>query len=280
MYSPDITNTQLKTLAEQDKVLNSTYFNDRLNKLGLQENLGELYKPILESTKNIETKIEESSKNIAEKIEKSKPIVLTDTTKMEDKLDEIVALLDNFPNVIAHLRGDVAQPLTQEDVEVIQTLDKLPDSDLKEIVKEVTSSEKEYTPIFNAFKYEDKDTINRIKNNPQSVEELINYAVNSNVEYPRMSSLYRAVNNHIPTFLHEVETRRALAGKVKKGTGIRFLPSSTKDLVSEMNRLLGSYKAGNKNTFNEISAISDILRDRKLMTPEMSKKIFKFMKLH
>lgn len=73
-----------------------------------------------------------------------------------------------------------------------------------------------------------------------------------------------------------VESRRKRKAE-KIGTGIKFLPSDTKDLVSEMNRLLGSYIAGNKNTFNEISAISDLLRKRGLISPNMNKKIFKYL---
>ena len=62
----------------------------------------------------------------------------------------------------------------------------------------------------------------------------------------------------------------------KTGSGlIRYLPSSTNDLVSQMNRLLGSYKAGNKNAFNEISAISDVLRRRGLLTSQMTKQLYK-----
>ena len=40
----------------------------------------------------------------------------------------------------------------------------------------------------------------------------------------------------------------------RKGTGIKFLAGDINVLVNELNRLLGSFVAGNNNTFNEIAA--------------------------
>jgi len=40
----------------------------------------------------------------------------------------------------------------------------------------------------------------------------------------------------------------------RKETGVKFLTGDVNVLVNELNRLLGSFVAGNNNTFNEIAA--------------------------
>ena len=64
----------------------------------------------------------------------------------------------------------------------------------------------------------------------------------------------------------------------KKGQGIQFLPPGTKELKNKLVLALGSYKAGNTNTFNEISAIMDEMRRRGEMSIKDIKGIFKSMK--
>lgn len=296
MTTPGITNSQLKTLSNQDNLLNNLYYNDRLQKLGLQEKLGEIYTPLTtgmkESSKNIQSKIAETSQNIVNKIEESKPAppAPVNNSEITNKLNEIKFLLSNFPNVIAHLIGDKSIPLSESDREVVQTLDELPEEDKKEIVSEFKENV-DMEEVLAGFFNDDRNIIDPILLNRRKQEELVKYAASSNVKYPKMSPKFRAVAKYWPDFIDQVISARdedpvSLEGALakekrkKKGTGIKFLPSDSKDLVTEMNRLLGSYVAGNKNTFNEISAISDVLRKRGLITPEMNKKIFKYMKLH
>ena len=64
-----------------------------------------------------------------------------------------------------------------------------------------------------------------------------------------------------------------------KGEGIKFLPSGSKELKNKLVLALGSYKAGNKNTFNEISAIMDELRRQGKISIKDIKGIFKLMKI-
>jgi len=49
----------------------------------------------------------------------------------------------------------------------------------------------------------------------------------------------------------------------RKGTGVMFLTSDANVLVNKLNRLLGSFMAGNNNIFNEIAAITDEQRSVK-----------------
>jgi hypothetical protein len=63
--------------------------------------------------------------------------------------------------------------------------------------------------------------------------------------------------------------------KTKKGTGVKFLPSGKQELLQELLRLIGSYKSGNKNVYNELNAVVDQLRRNGTLTIGQSKKIYK-----
>jgi hypothetical protein len=136
MNSPDITNAQLKTLAEQNTIINNVYYNDRLQKLGLQENLGEVYKPLLTSSKNLEDRIDDSSKNIIDKIEQQ-----PQKLKVIDRLDEIKTLLENFPNVIAHLTGDKTKPLSETNKATNEIIDKLDEEEMRGLLRILNEGE-------------------------------------------------------------------------------------------------------------------------------------------
>lgn len=61
----------------------------------------------------------------------------------------------------------------------------------------------------------------------------------------------------------------------KKGTGVKFLPSGKEELMHELLRLMGSYKSGNKNVYNELNAVVDQLRRNGTLSIEQSKRIYK-----
>ena len=65
------------------------------------------------------------------------------------------------------------------------------------------------------------------------------------------------------------------AKTAKKGTGVKFLPSGKQELIHELFRLIGSYKSGNKNVYNELNAVVDQLRRNGTLSVEQSKKIYK-----
>jgi hypothetical protein len=158
MNSPGITNAQLKTLAEQNTIINNVYYNNRLQKLGLQENLGELYKPLLTSSKNLEHRIDDSSKNIIDKIEPQQPQKL----KVIDRLDEIKTLLENFPNVIAHLRGDKTRPLSETDEATNEIIDKLDEEEMRDLLKILNEGE-DFKENLEALKKSNAEEINRVR---------------------------------------------------------------------------------------------------------------------
>ena len=106
----------LRPLIAADKELSSLFMAERLRKIGLQQHLREMYKPITEETKAIASKIEEGttkSSEIATKIEEGtrqasnfeeRKSELLKQINEQPKLGEILTLLQNYPEVINYLR--------------------------------------------------------------------------------------------------------------------------------------------------------------------------------
>ena len=65
---------------------------------------------------------------------------------------------------------------------------------------------------------------------------------------------------------------KSLDAKSGTGGGVKFLTSNVEVLTNELNRLLGSFTAGNNNVFNEISAIIDELRRKGVLNIDHAKK--------
>ena len=62
------------------------------------------------------------------------------------------------------------------------------------------------------------------------------------------------------------------------GAGVKFLTSNVEVLTNELNRLLGSFTAGNNNIFNEIRrAITDELRRKGVLKIDHAKKIYRYL---
>ena len=71
---------------------------------------------------------------------------------------------------------------------------------------------------------------------------------------------------------------KSLDAKSGTGAGVKFLTvSNVEVLTNELNRLLGSFTAGNNNVFNEISAITDELRRKRVLNIEHAKKIYRYL---
>ena len=99
--------------------------------------------------------------------------------------------------------------------------------------------------------------------------ELRNYLINHPEIDLRKKPIYYA-HDKIKELLHNpvpiANVRKVKEASTKKETGIKFLPSDTSDLQQELVRLIGSYKSGSNNTFNEISSITDILRRKGILS--------------
>ena len=63
----------------------------------------------------------------------------------------------------------------------------------------------------------------------------------------------------------------------RTGTDVKFLTGDLNVLLNELNRLLGSFVAGNNNILNEIAAITDELRRKGVLNIDHVKKIYRFL---
>ena len=290
----------LRPLIAADKELSSLFMAERLRKIGLQQHLREMYKPITEETKAIASKIEEGttkSSEIATKIEEGtrqasnfeeRKSELLKQINDQPKLGEILTLLQNYPEVINYLR-DIDYNLAERDNRIIELINKLPD-DQQQVLrdyfilrKEPTSPSRRIVPTGASDLYKQlidaNGNISRTTSiltdaSPEDIEKLKEEVANDRTVNLYQHNVWNAVNKVIKNFIPDVKSIR----KSKTGQGIQFLPSGTRELKNKLVLALGSYKAGNTNTFNEISAIMDEMRRRGEMSIKDIKGIFKSMK--
>ena len=290
----------LRPLIAADKELSSLFRGEMLRKIGLQQHLREMYKPITEETKAIASKIEEGttkSSEIATKIEEGtrqasnfeeRKSELLKQINEQPKLGEILTLLQNYPEVINYLR-DIDYNLAERDNRIIELINKLPD-DQQQVLrdyfilrKEPTSPSRRIVPTGASDLYRQlidaNGNISRTTSiltdaSPEDIEKLKEEVANDKTVNLYQHNVWSAVNRVIKSFIRDVKIIR----KSKKGQGIQFLPSGTRELKNKLVLALGSYKAGNTNTFNEISAIMDEMRRRGEMSIKDIKGIFKSMK--
>ena len=290
----------LRPLIAADKELSSLFRNEMLRKIGLQQHLREMYKPITEETKAIASKIEEGttkSSEIATKIEEGtrqasnfeeRKSELLKQINEQPKLGEILTLLQNYPEVINYLR-DIDYNLAERDNRIIELINKLPD-DQQQILKDYFILQKEptspsrrivptdasdlYRQLIDANGNISRTTSILADASPEDIEKLKEEVANDKTVNLYQHNVWSAVNRVIKSFIRDVKIIR----KSKKGQGIQFLPPGTRELKNKLVLALGSYKAGNTNTFNEISAIMDEMRRRGEMSIKDIKGIFKSMK--
>ena len=326
----------LRPLIAADKELSSLFMAERLRKIGLQQHLREMYKPITEETKTIASKIEEGTKQAAQQAE-----VLTQNIqegnvhaaeaariaaqeaeraverarvlqeiKSQPKIMEMITLLKNYPNVVKALVEEEDVELTNKDLEIIKLINKLPDEKLV-MLSNYYKQEHELRSYKESPIDEDIITdasqvfldLQQARGNRNKTDEILRTMTDADLddlkqEIAKMDfkKLYKnktlsTINLIKPHFVSDIyairrgmeREKRLSIAKPKaaepKGEGIKFLPSNYKELKNKLLLAFGSYKAGNKNTFNEISAIMDELRRQGKISIKDIKGIFKLMKI-
>lgn len=300
-----MSNKLIKTLARQNMELNQMYYINNLEKLGLEDQLKDIYNPII----NSQTKISDKIENLIKKIEESKTEEQTRGEVSKTALGEISELLKTFPDLLNKLRGEDPRPLTNEENVIVGELIDLSDDEIQELImppeefidkpEEIIAPPKEFedktkkkrsrkrmsneTPeiaeMIDALENNKEDKIKDINDDNDKFDKLAKFIADNAPVKITNTSKYRDYNKKLPGIVERAYMIRNEKEKVGTGNNlISFLPSSTKDLISEMNRLMGSYTAGNKNAFNEISAITDILRRRGKLSLKDAKKIFSYFK--
>ena len=134
----------------------------------------------------------------------------------------------------------------------------LPEKGLPEYIKSITK----------------EDAKNSSDEQYNSLKEYL--VLNPNITVNARYKPYTYLNEYHPGFTDEIHEAR----KQKTGTGIKqiILSSDPKELLRRLALLLGSYKAGNNNIFNEISATMDELQRMGKITNSKVKQIYKFLR--
>jgi hypothetical protein len=217
--------------------------------------------------------------------------------------------------VVKYLVEEENVELNNKDLEIIKLIDKLPDEKLlmlsnyykqenelkkqepKPKVKKVPFNERSFPDASKLF-----GDLQHANNNQDKIRYLLNNASESEIDYLKFETARRnfpnlhnirtfsIINSFIPNFIKDVkkyEKRMHMEGKYlykpeeefPTGKGIKFLPSNYKELKNKSLLAFGSYKAGNKNTFNEISAVMDELRRQGKISIKDIKGIFELMKI-
>ena len=124
----------LRPLIAADKELSSLFMAERLRKIGLQQHLREMYKPITEETKTIASKIEEGTKQAAQQAEvltqniQEGNVSAAETAerarvlqeiKSRPKLGEIIKLLKKYPEVVKTFIGEESN-LNDRDYQILK----------------------------------------------------------------------------------------------------------------------------------------------------------------
>lgn len=142
----------------------------------------------------------------------------------------------------------------------------------RELLKhEEEASQTTYQHALNASRDKTADNLKAYFNDPEHVNNLIRF-VEHNPDINFSSNPWRRIKTELPQLYREIKTAKTS----KKGSGlIKFLPGNKTDLVRELFRLMGSYKSGNKNVYNELNAVVDQLRRKGVLSIDQSKKIYR-----
>lgn len=311
MTSSEVSN--LLKVSELRKTIKNQFTAKKLQEQGLQSDLTQLYKPLTESQSKNAANIITHLSNLSNQSNK-KLIDFKDTFKnfpdLIASIDQVKSLLDikttEIINKIKSRDPDVAIDIEEIDRETREFEDALSDiaseadtgigtdqsfvgavakkplpgvSKAKAYVeKQAQSFESQadssyaYT-LAAAESTKWKEGLKHILSDQDLKHDLIKY-----VEmYPATISLrnnpWRRIGN-VDTVFYE-QLKNARQSHFKTGHGIQFLPNNKKDLVTELFRLLGSYKSGNKHVFNELNAVVDQLRRKGVLSINQSKKIYK-----
>jgi len=123
------------------------------------------------------------------------------------------------------------------------------------------------------YKYEYVDRNNvTVEKEVSGTKLLINYLITHNINPGKRSYPWRIINSNTNVF-DELDVARRHAAP--SGTGVKFLSSNPKILLTRLNILLAEKKAGNNNVFDEISATSDELRRNGVLSLRQIKNLYK-----
>lgn len=294
-------------LSEKEKQIERMHYEEILRKQGLQERLSEMYKPLIETTKDVAGQVKQGTKEIAERIDEgikqqSDNKEILQKIHQEPQIGEIVELIKRYPTIISYIRGEEVD-LLESERQIVELITKLPADKQKMIAdffNQPAAAEQQQQPLpqqqeppplkYNIGKLIFND-IQEAKGNVEKIKDVLNnltadeimelkqhLAYESRYEDFSKSGTIRAITK-VKNFQGFISDIKAMREKVGKGASmkVKFLPSDEQALKAQITKLIASFSAGNTNTINEISAISDELRRRGLISIDELKKLFRLL---
>lgn len=290
--------SDLLKVSELRRTIKNKFTAKKLQDQGLEHNLAQLYKPLAESQTKNTTDIITQLSNLSNQSNK-KLIDFKDTFR---NFPELIASIEQVKSLLDIKTTEIINKLKRKDPEDISELDhetrEFEDA-LSEITIEADDRKKSLPGVRKAREYVEKEASARelLKHEEHAAQITYEHALNAsrdktsdnlkayladpvhaynlkrfvehNPDTNFSSNPWRRIKTEMPQYYSEIKT-------FKKGSGLfKFLPGNKKDLVRELFRLMGSYKSGNKNVFNELNAVIDQLRRKNVLSIDQSKKVYK-----
>jgi len=313
MTSSEISN--LLKVSELRKAIKNQFTAKKLQEQGLQRDLTQLYKPWTESqaknTADIITHLSNLSNQSNKKLIDFKD-TFKNFPDLIASIDQVKSLLDikttEIINKIKTREPDVADDIEQLDRETREFEDALSEiasdadtgivtdqsfgavskqslpgvkkakeyvekqAQLKKSLESQADTSYNYTLAASELT-EWKKSLSNILSDENLKHDLLKYVDMYPASVNLRNNPWRRIGNVDAAFFDQL--KNAKQSHARTGRGIQFLPDNKKDLVTELFRLLGSYKSGNKNVFNELNAVVDQLRRKGVLTIDQSKKFTK-----
>jgi len=182
--------------------------------------------------------------------------------------DDIITHLSNaFPDLITSI-DQVKSLLDTKTTEIINKINTKEDAEERFEDAESENSE-EYDHLVRLAEARKTDEIKKYLENETRSDNLLRFVQQNDINLS--TNPWRQIQIADPVFYKLLKTVKT----TKKGTGVKFLPSGKEELMHELLRLMGSYKSGNKNVYNELNAVVDQLRRNGTLSIEQSKRIYK-----
>lgn len=239
MTSEEYVSNLLK-VSELKKEIKSKFIKQNLQDQGLKQDLTQFHQPVTESlTKNKDGLITHLSN-----------LSLESNKKMDTYIDQVKSLLET--------------KIEPETVEVEE----------EDVESNLGATSKEKIDYDHLLLLAEAGRTTEIKNylTDKNKSDLLSF-VQRNHDINFTTNPWRQIKIADPDFHKQLKSVK----KTKKGTGVKFLPSGKKELLQELLRLIGSYKSGNVNVYNELNAVVDQLRRNGTLTIDQSKKIYKII---
>lgn len=288
----------LLKVSELRRAIKDKFTAKKLLDQGLERDLTQIYKPLTESQSKNTSDVITHLSNLSNESNK-KLIDFKDTFQnfpdLIASIDQVKSLLDikstEIINKLQAKNPEVDAEIAELDHETREFEDALSDLASEAVVDEAAVIKKRRSGI----KKERADVKKSLESNaysnilaasessnwreglPQMLSDedfkndLIKYVELNSSTVNLRNNPWRRIGTVDSQFFEQLKTVR----HSKIGKGVHFLPDNKKDLTRELLRLIGSYKSGNKNVYNELCAVVDQLRRKGVLSIEQAKKIYK-----